>query len=410
LIGVTKLIRVSTQVIEANVADPVVQQQEPKMGKANAYKRSAAYYNSLPDGGAAIRAKLAERQARQRKRPRGIAALAKHAQEERERTLARRAAALKADPTLKLKPTKAEREARRDAVQTLIESMEHPVTLRQVYYRAVVKGIVKKTLSGYQTIGHIVTALRENEDIPWDWITDNTRRVIQYRMFANAAEALRHCADTFTRDPWCDAKVTVSIWMEKDALAGVLQLITLPLGVPLFILKGNGGLSFIKKAADRFNDADRPVYCYHLGDFDPSGQRAGKSLERRLNEFCTVPVHFHSLALSPTQIKEWELQSRETKISDNNLEWFVREFGTDRRIRTLDRDLARFTDNEEKRKYLLELSPESVELDAIEPDQLRTLVRDAIMQHTSAKRIKANEKIEKQISDRLLSIAEDEEL
>ena len=171
--------------------------------------------------------------------------------------------------------------------------------------------------------------------------------------------------------------------------------------LPLFVLKGIGGLSFIKKAADRFNEADRPVYVMHLVDFDPSGQRAGKSLERRLNEFCTVPVHFHRLAPSPTQIKEWELHSRETKISDNNLEWFVREFGTDRRIRTLDRDLARFTDNEEKRKYLLELSPESVELDAIEPDQLRTLVRDAIMQHTSAKRIKANEKIEKQISDRL---------
>lgn len=88
-------------------------------------------------------------------------------------------------------------------------------------------------------------------------------------------------------------------------------------------------------------------------------------------------MHFQSLALSPTQIEKWGLQSRETKISDNNLEWFVREFGTDRRIRTLDRDLARFTDNEEKRKYLLELSPESVE---------------------------------KQISARLEKIAEDEEL
>ena len=68
--------------------------------------------------------------------------------------------------------------------------MEHPVTLRQIYYRAVVKGIVRKPCLGYQTTGHIVTALRENEDIPWDWITDNTRRVIQYRMFASAAEAL----------------------------------------------------------------------------------------------------------------------------------------------------------------------------------------------------------------------------
>lgn len=77
-------------------------------------------------------------------------------------------------------------------------------------------------------------------------------------MFANAAEALRHCAYIFTRDPWCDAKVTVSIWIEKDALAGVVETITLPLGVPLFVLKGNGGLSFIKKAAEHVQQSRAP--------------------------------------------------------------------------------------------------------------------------------------------------------
>ncbi len=51
---------------------------------------------------------------------------------------------------LKAHSTVEEVEKRRDDVQALIESMEHPVTVRQVYYRAVVKEIVPKTESGYR--------------------------------------------------------------------------------------------------------------------------------------------------------------------------------------------------------------------------------------------------------------------
>jgi hypothetical protein len=115
-------------------------------------------------------------------------------------------------------------------------------------------------------------------------------------------------------------------------------------------------------------------------------------------------MHFKSLALDQTQIDDWELPSRETKVSDTRLEWFVREFGTDKRIKTLDRDIAGMTKTE-KQDYLLELSPESVELDAIPPDQLRGLVRGATMRHTSKKRIAENEKQERAITERLYEIA-----
>ena len=303
--------------------------------------------------------------------------------------------------------TDEEREERRDDVLELIRSMEHPVTVRQVYYRATVKGYVKKTESGYKTIGKIITELRESETIDWDWVVDNTRRVIEYDWFKTRAEALRYCAQNFTLDPWHDAKMSVAIWMEKDALAGVLETITLGLGVPLFVLKGFGSLSFIKKAAERFNEADRPVYCYHLGDFDPSGRGACETLERRLNQFCTVPLRFKSLALDLDQIEDQvfgELPSRETKVSDTRLEWFVRKYSKDRRVATLDRDLAGMT-KDEKKAHLLDLSPESVELDAIEPGLLRRLVRGAIMKHTSTKRIAAHKSEEDEISQELFDIA-----
>jgi hypothetical protein len=352
----------------------------------------------------------------------------------RERRVKKRAALLKADPTLTFRPTKAEYADRLDDVEALIKSMEKPVTVRQIYYRATVEGLVPKNDHGSEAIGRMVTALREDETIPWNDITDNTRRTILYTMHKNAAEFLRYSVDQFTLDPWHNAKVAVAIWIEKDALAGTLQTITLPLGVPLHVMKGFGGGSFIEKIAAKLIalKPKRPVVMYHLGDFDPSGQYAGEALKKRLEKSLKkggVKLTFVPLALTPEQIEDWNLPARETKVSDNNLEWFVRKFNTDfgtyyggdERNETLDRDLmgidAKHGDSKEERKsalkekreYLLELSPDSVELDAIEPGQLRSLVRDAIMKHTTKKRIKATETEEELIKDRLSVIADEVE-
>lgn len=328
----------------------------------------------------------------------------------RRRRLEKRAAMRAADPSIKFKQaTKAEFEQRQAGVLDLIKGMDHPVTVRQMFYAATVAGLIDKTELGYQTISRDLTDLRESEDVPWDWITDNTRRVIEYQMFDNIAGGLNHLAQTFTRDPWCDADEVVAIWMEKDALAGVIETITLPLGVPLFVLKGFGSLSFIKEAADRFNErSERTVHHYHLGDFDPSGRRAGISLRDKLEQFTDGDMEFTTLALHSIEQTKG-LPSRPTKVADNNLEWFVREYGTDRRIKTLDRDLARIEDKKARKDYLLELSPDSVELDAMEPDALRALVRGAIMRHTTARRIKQNERLETEIQERLMEIAAEEE-
>jgi hypothetical protein len=392
------------------------------------------------------KAKLAYDQA-QRVGPGSVARRERRALAARAKTARIRAERLAADPTYydgkKYQPTLVERADRRDELLALIKSMEKPMTVRQIYYRATVAGIVPKTPAGTQRVDRLVTEFREEDLIPWNDITGNTRRTILYTMHKNAAEFLRWSVDQFTLDPWRDAKVAVAIWIEKDALAGTLQSVTLPLGVPLHVIRGSGGVSFIEKQAAKLNALGRPVFMYHLGDFDPSGQYASEKLKQRLEQFLKPkltkrPGWFTTLALTPEQIRDMRdaagnpLQTRETKVKDNNLDWFVRKFGTDKRIKTLDRDLERidaehgltgtWRDNansfkdarakavEAKLEYLLELSPDSVELDAIEPSQLRSLVRDAIMQHTTAKRIKASDAEELSIKVRLSDIADNVEM
>src|SRR5215831_6123612 len=130
--------------------------------------------------------------------------------------------------------------------------------------------------------------------------------------------------------------------------------------VPLMVARGYASLSFLYSAAEYINTLDVPAYIYHLGDFDPSGVNAGEKIEEALRE--------------QEQIADWDLPTRPTKASDTR----AKAFGS-----TL-----------------------SVELDAIEPNQLRALVQEAIELHLPVEqfeKLKAAEESERDIITSSLS-------
>ena len=173
---------------------------------------------------------------------------------------------------------------------------------------------------------------------------------------------------------WSDAECYVEIWLEKDALAGMLTPITALYDVPLMVARSYASLSFLHGAAEYINDLNVPAYIYHLGDFDPSGVNAGEVIEETLRELAPkAEIHFERLAVTPAQIREWRLPSRPTKATDTR----AKRFG----------DI-------------------SVELDAIEPDRLRRLVEIAIEKHLPADQyevLKAAEENERTLIRRLVS-------
>ncbi len=160
------------------------------------------------------------------------------------------------------------------------------------------------------------------------------------------------------RSLWADADCYVEIWLEKDALSGVIAPVTYLYDVPLMVARGYASLSFLHSAAEQIRELGKPPYIYHLGDFDPSGVDAGRNIERRLREFAgdEVEIYFDRLAVTPEQIVEWHLPSRPTKTTDSR----SRSFGL----------------------------TGSVELDAIPPADLRSLVEEAILQRLPTEQLK----------------------
>lgn len=226
---------------------------------------------------------------------------------------------------------------------------QKPMTVRQVYYQATVRGFIDKTDAGYNKVQTDLVQMRRAGVLPYEWLADNTRWQRKPRTFDDVEHALTETARLYRKALWSDAGAYVEVWLEKDALAGVVMPITSMYDVPLMVARGYASLSFLHSAADYINQLDVPTYIYHLGDFDPSGVNAGEKIEDTLRQMAPdAEIHFQRIGVNLDQITRWNLPTRPTKPTDSR----SRNFGA-----------------------------VSVELDAIRPDVLRALVRDAIEVH-----------------------------
>jgi hypothetical protein len=248
----------------------------------------------------------------------------------------------------RVRSTKAEVEQRRDTFHNLVEEAQ-PATVRQIYYLATVAGLVPKTENGYNIVQTDLTLMRRTGDFPYGWLADSTRWQRKPNTFGSVQEALEETARLYRKDLWRDADCYVEVWLEKDALSGVVYPVTSLFDVPLMIVRGYASLSFLHEAAEYIAGLDVPAYIYHLGDYDPSGQDAARAIEESLREMAPdAEIHFERLAVTPGQIAHWRLPTRPTKETDSRSKGF---------------------------------GAVSVELDAIPPGRLRALVQVAIERH-----------------------------
>jgi hypothetical protein len=237
----------------------------------------------------------------------------------------------------------------RQALYELLAA-DHPMTVRQVFYRMTSTGAIAKTENEYNnTVVRLLVQMRRAGDVPFGWISDNTRWMRKPRTFASAEEALRLTAQTYRRALWDNQDAYVEVWTEKDALAGILLDVTREWDVPLMVSRGFSSISYLHSAAENILEQDKPAYLYYFGDHDPSGVQIDRKIEKGLREFAPgAEIHFERVAVLPEQIEEWGLPTRPTKSSDTRSKGF---------------------------------EGDSVEVDAIPPDRLRGLVRDRILQH-----------------------------
>src|SRR5262245_14882739 len=253
--------------------------------------------------------------------------------------------------------TKAAVASVRDAIKDILEP-NNPQTVRQVFYALTVRGAIAKQEVEYKrTVLRLLTEMREAGEIPFEWIADNTRLMRKPSSFIGVEACLNSCAEHYRRSVGTAMPAYVEIWVEKDALAGVILEETRVYDVPLMVARGYSSISFLHSAAMAIKARKKPAYVFHFGDYDPSGVDAARDIEAKLRRYATdAEIHFERPAVTLAQVEEWNLPTRPTKQTDTR----AKKFG----------------------------SSTSVELDAIPADKLRQLVRDCIERHVDQHQLK----------------------
>jgi hypothetical protein len=260
--------------------------------------------------------------------------------------------------------TKAEMEHRFDVLYEIVAEA-HPMTVRQAFYQAAsVRQILPKTEKGYNAVDRALVALRESGRMPFDWIVDPTRRALGEagKKGSSVTETVDLALsvlnpDYHFRGLWHGLDVYVEVWCEKDALTGVIEdPVVNECDSKLMVVRGYSSITFLHdEAAKEIAARDAPTFIYYLHDYDPSGENAAQVAEEKVRDYVgrlggdPDAITFTVLALTREQVDAWNLPTRPTKREDTRAEAFGDEG--------------------------------SVELDAIPPNQLRQLIRDAIEQH-----------------------------
>ena len=229
------------------------------------------------------------------------------------------------------------------------------LTLRQLYYQFVARDLIPNNQRSYKRLGEHVNNGRLAGLIDWKAIVDRTRNVRSPSTWGEPVDILRSAWSSYAEDKWADQPRRVEVWIEKDALVGVIEGICTDLQVPYFSCRGYTSQSEVWAASKRFrayHAAGQLPSIIHLGDHDPSGIDMTRDTGDRLGMFMYKEGSFpvDRVALNMDQINKYDPPPNPAKLTDSRATGYIDHFGTS-----------------------------SWELDALEPQVMADLIRDAVL-------------------------------
>jgi hypothetical protein len=225
------------------------------------------------------------------------------------------------------------------------------LTLRQLYYQFVARGLLKNKVTEYKRLGSIINDARLAGQIDWEVIEDRTRNLQSPSVWSSPGNIIDACASSFNLDKWHGQERRIEVWIEKEALAGVFKRACDRWDVPFFSCRGYTSQSEMWVGAMRLHQYARTrqtPLVLHFGDHDPSGIDMTRDIRDRMATFG-LNLDLQRLALNMDQVEEHNPPPNPAKTTDSRYEGYIAHYGY-----------------------------ESWELDALEPAVLERLVSDTI--------------------------------
>jgi hypothetical protein len=205
------------------------------------------------------------------------------------------------------------------------------LTLRQLFYQFVSRDLLPNTQRSYKRLGGIVSDARRTGMIDWHSIEDRTRSLRQLSHWNHPKDVLESAVNAFALDKWANQPSRPMVFIEKDALIGVIEGECESSDVPYLSCRGYISDSMIWRMAQRVwkNDSEgQDTAIIHLGDFDPSGLDMTRDIEARLRLFAGgTSFWVKRIALNYDQVELFNPPPNFAKITDSRFERYREEYG-----------------------------------------------------------------------------------
>jgi hypothetical protein len=269
------------------------------------------------------------------------------------------------------------------SIVTEYSAQGYDLTLRQVYYQFVARDWLPakwadkatgstNNVRSYKNLGCILSDARIAGIMDWEAMVDRTREMSGNSHWTSPESIIGAVASQYMIDKWQGQRYRPEVWVEKDALEGVVGTICKRLDVPYFSCRGYTSLTSIWENAQRLKaiaEAGSEPVVLHLGDHDPSGIDMSRDIQDRVRMFMDGhgdALVFARLALNMDQVEQYGPPENPAKSTDSRYEGYVREHGE-----------------------------HSWELDALDPNVISGLISTAVSRYRNDKLFKAQEKQEK---------------
>ena len=225
-----------------------------------------------------------------------------------------------------------------------------PLTVRQIFYRLVGAHGYDKTENAYSRLGEKIKRARRAGLIPFEAIRDDGVTIVEPDAWDRAAqlvESFIEAARNLRLDRQVGQPRRLVFAVEAAGMVPQVQRIADPFGIAVHSSGGFDSLTAKHDLAHRLGRSRR-VEVLHVGDHDPSGVHLFRSMEKDVRAIArdlglAADIGFSRLAVVPAQIVSLDLVTAPPKA-------------TDRRSFT----------------------GETVQCEAIPPDVLAGVIRDAI--------------------------------
>lgn len=244
--------------------------------------------------------------------------------------------------------------ARANSICREYAAQGYDLTLRQLYYQFVARGWLANNQRNYKSLGTTVDKARRAGLMDWNFIVDRTRNLRGLFTYEDPVGIVQAMQDDYHVDLWEGQDTRVEVWVEKEALAGVVQRAAQSRGVNYFSCRGYVSQSEMHSAARRharYERGGQDVVVIHLGDHDPSGIDMTRDMQERL-ELFGANTTIRRIALNRDQIDRYNPPPNPAKLTDSRVGGYIARYGSS-----------------------------SWELDALNPDTLAALITDEIDSH-----------------------------